>query len=90
MALAQLVRAHLEADTFAAQELKAPDAFDRAVRYKDAYPEADQAEIARYAGVTRPLVSQWIKSGGLDSAVERLRRHVPRAADLFRDTTPRV
>ncbi|MGH6968596.1 MAG: hypothetical protein ACREEL_07480 [Stellaceae bacterium] len=87
-ALAQLVRAHLGADTFAIQQLKAPDAFDKAARYKLAYPDAGQDEIARHAGVSRPRVSQWIKNGSLERTVERLGK-LRGAADLIRSTTPR-
>ena len=87
--LAQLARVHLGADTFAAQELKAPRAFDKAAHYKLAYPDATQDEIARYAGVSRPRVSQWIKDGDLDRAVE-LRRRLIGAEELARDTTPRM
>ena len=52
--LAHLVRVRLEADTFAAQELKVPGAFDRAARYKLVHPDATIEEIARHAGVRRP------------------------------------
>lgn len=88
-AFAQLIRAHLGADTFAAQDLKAPDAFDKAVQYKLAYPDASQDEIARHAGVSRPRVSQWMKDGNLDRAVERLGR-LAGVVELIRGETPRA
>jgi hypothetical protein len=88
-ALAQLVRVHLGADTFGAQESKAPGAFDKAARYKLAYPDASQDEIARHAGVSRPRVSQWINKGRLEQAVEPLGRF-PEVAELIRKTTPRA
>jgi hypothetical protein len=89
VALAQLVRVHLGANTFAAQQVKAPGALDKAAQYRLAYPDASQDEIARHAGVTRPRVSQWIKTGHLDRAVERIGR-VAGAAELIRSTTPRA
>jgi hypothetical protein len=88
-ALAELVRAYCGADTYAAREFKAPDAFDKAARYKLAYPDAKQAEIARHAGVSRPRVSQWVKDGSLDRAAERLSR-LGGVAELIRSTTPRT
>jgi hypothetical protein len=87
--LAELVRVHLGADEFGAQESKAPGALDKAAQYKLAYPDASQGEIARHAGVTRPSVSQWIKEGHLDRAVDRLRR-LRGAAELIRSTIPRA
>jgi hypothetical protein len=87
-ALGELLRVHLQTDTFAAQELKAPGAFDRAALYKLAHPDATQDEIARHAGVTRPRVSQWIASGSLDRAVERLRGQG--LEDFIRKTMPRT
>jgi hypothetical protein len=87
-ALAQLVRVHLGANAYAAPKLKAPDAFDKAVRYKLAYPNARQEEIARHAGVTHPAVHRWIKDGSLDQAVERMRSQG--LEDFIRKTTPRT
>jgi hypothetical protein len=87
--LAELVQAHLGADEFGAQELKAPDALDKAAQYKLAYPDALQGEIARHAGVSRPRVSQWIKEGHLDRAVDRL-SGLRGIADLIRSTVPRT
>ena len=88
-ALAQLVWVHLGADTFAAQQLKAAGAFDKAAQYRLAYPDASQGEIARHAGVSRPRVTQWIKSGSLDRTVERYGR-LAGAAELRRSRTPRA
>jgi hypothetical protein len=81
--LTQLVRVHLEADTFAAQDEKAPGALDKAACYKLAYPDANQAEIARHAGVSRPRISQWIEDGSLDRAVERYCKLVSQASELI-------
>lgn len=87
--LAELIRIHVGADTFGAQQFKAPGAFDKAARFRLAWPEASQDEIARHAGVSRTLVSGWIKDGSLDRAAARIGR-VHGAADLIRSTTPRA
>lgn len=79
--LLRLVRSHLDADKFASSELRAPGAFERAVRFYIAHPEAPISEIARYAGVERPAVSRWKAAGELQTAACELKRLIPLFAE---------
>jgi hypothetical protein len=79
--LLSLVRTQLRADKFAASELRAPGAFERAVRFYVAHPEATVSEIARYAGVKRPAVSRWKTAGELERAACELKQFSPLLAE---------
>jgi hypothetical protein len=79
--LLRLVRAQLRADKFAASELRAPGAFERAVRFYIAHPDATVSEIARYAGVERPAVSRWKTAGDLEKAACELKESMPMLAE---------
>jgi len=79
--LLRLVRTQLRADKFAASELRAPGAFERAVRFYIEHPEATVSEIARYAGVKRPAVSRWKTAGELEKAACELKQLIPLLAE---------
>jgi hypothetical protein len=79
--LLRLVLTQLRADKFAASELRAPGAFERAVKFYIAHPEASVSEIARYAGVTRPAVSRWKTAGDLEKVACELKELMPLLAE---------
>jgi hypothetical protein len=79
--LLRLVRTQLRADKFATGERTAPGAFQRAVRYYIAHPDASVSDIARYAGVTRPAVSRWKATGDLEKVACELKQSMPLLAE---------
>jgi hypothetical protein len=93
--LLRLVRVQLDADKFAAKELRAPGAFERAVRFCIAHPKASVSDIARYAGVERQAVSKWRKDGDLEKAASELKREIPLLTErpdwaVLDETTPQA
>ena len=82
-ALAAIVRVHFGTDNYAAAQMRADQgAYQRAMIFKIAYPEASQSKIARFARVARTLVSEWNKDGALDRAAASHAKRLERETGL--------
>jgi len=82
-ALAAIVRVHFGTDNYAAAQMRADQgAYQRAMIFKIAYPEASQSKIARFARVARTLVSEWNKDGALDQAAASHAKRLERETGL--------
>jgi hypothetical protein len=75
-ALARLVRAYTGADRFAANEIRAAGAFNRAAWFLAIHPKASLAKLASVAGVSPEAVRQWKKRDELEKFAAFIRRKI--------------
>jgi hypothetical protein len=75
--LGRLIRAHHRADLFASAKLKRPGAYDRAVRFYLAYPQASATQIADFAGINLDSAAEWLRSGALKRDADLFKQEIP-------------
>jgi hypothetical protein len=73
-ALARLVRAYTRADRFAANEIRAAGAFNRAAWFLAIHPKAPLAKLASVAGISREAVRKWKERDELEKFAAAIRQ----------------